>query len=97
MLDDVIMDVCRPIKDLYYDHEAEDAQRKKEVEVKQIKQRMTYVKRVIIHPSFKNISFRESEKLMEQSDQGDAIIRPSSKVGGVKVGRFIYSGVTLGP
>jgi len=41
---------------------------------------MTYVKRIIIHPSFKNISFREAEKMMEHMDQGEAVIRPSSKV-----------------
>lgn len=48
--------------------------------MKKIKLKQTYIKRVIVHPSFKNISFRESEKLMEQMDQGEVIVRPSSKV-----------------
>lgn len=39
-----------------------------------------YLKRVIVHPSFKNVSFKEAEKLLDAMDQGDVIIRPSSKV-----------------
>lgn len=39
-----------------------------------------YIKRVIVHPSFHNISFKECEKLMAGMDQGEVIIRPSSKV-----------------
>uniref|UniRef100_A0A674GYP5 Transcription elongation factor SPT6 n=1 Tax=Taeniopygia guttata TaxID=59729 RepID=A0A674GYP5_TAEGU len=42
-------------------------------------QRTTYIKRVIAHPSFHNISFKQAEKMMETMDQGDVIIRPSSK------------------
>lgn len=39
-----------------------------------------YLKRVIVHPSFKNVSFKEAEKALETMEQGDVIIRPSSKV-----------------
>jgi len=70
----------KPAKDPYYDHEAEEKDTKKEEDVKKNKQRQTYIKRVIVHPSFKNISYRESEKIMEQMDQGEVIVRPSSKV-----------------
>lgn len=38
-----------------------------------------YIKRVIAHPNFHNISFSQAEKMMETLDQGDLIIRPSSK------------------
>lgn len=38
-----------------------------------------YIKRVIAHPNFHNISFNQAEKMMESLDQGDLIIRPSSK------------------
>ena len=38
------------------------------------------MKRVIAHPSFHNVGYRECEKLLENMDQGEAIIRPSSKV-----------------
>lgn len=38
-----------------------------------------YIKRVIAHPSFHNINFKQAEKMMETMDQGDVIIRPSSK------------------
>ncbi|CAG7720260.1 unnamed protein product [Allacma fusca] len=69
----------RPKKDDYYDHEAENKEKKKEEDARKSKLKQTYIKRVIVHPSFKNISFRESEKLMEQMDQGEVIVRPSSK------------------
>ena len=39
-----------------------------------------YIKRVIVHPSFHNITFKQAEKLLVDMDQGEAIIRPSSKV-----------------
>lgn len=38
-----------------------------------------YVTRVIIHPSFRNITYADAEKLMKTMPQGEAIIRPSSK------------------
>lgn len=50
-----------------------------EEDAKKVKQRQTYVKRVIVHPSFHNISYSEAEKLMQTMKQGEAIVRPSSK------------------
>lgn len=47
-----------------------------------IQARQTYVKRVIVHPSFHNVDFRTSEKLLNSMEQGDVVIRPSSKVRG---------------
>lgn len=69
----------RPPKDPYYDQESEDKDQKSELELKKNKQRHTYIKRVIIHPAFHNISFQEAEKLMANMDQGEVVIRPSSK------------------
>nr|XP_033334830.1 transcription elongation factor SPT6-like [Megalopta genalis] len=69
----------RPQKDVYYDTEAEERDRKVEDDAKKAQQRQTYVKRVIIHPSFHNVSFAEAEKLMQSMKQGETIIRPSSK------------------
>ncbi|XP_063222520.1 transcription elongation factor SPT6 isoform X2 [Bacillus rossius redtenbacheri] len=69
----------RPPKDPYYDLEAEERDISAEEEAKKTKQRQTYIKRVIVHPSFHNISFQEAEKLMSQMDQGEVVIRPSSK------------------
>ncbi|CAB3227159.1 unnamed protein product [Arctia plantaginis] len=69
----------RPSKDPYYDQESEDKDLRKEKEAKQTKERMQYVKRVIVHPAFHNISFAEAEKLMEKMAQGEVIVRPSSK------------------
>ncbi|XP_026762077.2 transcription elongation factor SPT6 [Galleria mellonella] len=69
----------RPQKDPYYDQESEDKDVRKDTEAKQTKERMQYVKRVIVHPAFHNISFAEAEKLMENMAQGEVIVRPSSK------------------
>ena len=41
---------------------------------------LEYVKRVIVQPAFKNISFKEAERLLAEMDQGECIVRPSSKV-----------------
>ncbi|XP_013397141.1 transcription elongation factor SPT6 isoform X3 [Lingula anatina] len=69
----------RPAKDRYYDIELEEADMKKEDDKKKLQARQTYIKRVIVHPSFHNIDFRTCEKLMANMDQGEVIIRPSSK------------------
>ncbi|XP_046966341.1 transcription elongation factor SPT6 [Vanessa cardui] len=69
----------RPSKDPYYDQETEEKDVRKDTEAKQTKERLQYVKRVIVHPAFHNISFAEAEKLMENMAQGEVIVRPSSK------------------
>ncbi|KAJ8923462.1 hypothetical protein NQ315_002021 [Exocentrus adspersus] len=69
----------RPPRDPYYDQEREDRDNKSEIDKKKEKQRKTYIKRVIVHPSFHNISYAEAEKCMANMDQGEVIIRPSSK------------------
>ncbi|KAI7796472.1 transcription elongation factor SPT6 isoform X1 [Triplophysa rosa] len=66
-------------KDTYYDFDAETDDVKQEEEHKKKLQRTTYIKRVIAHPSFHNINFKQAEKMMESMDQGDVVIRPSSK------------------
>lgn len=50
-----------------------------EAEKKKDKQKQTYIKRVIVHPAFHNISYAEAEKCMVNMDQGEVIVRPSSK------------------
>ncbi|XP_058804062.1 transcription elongation factor SPT6 isoform X2 [Phymastichus coffea] len=69
----------RPPKDPYYDNETEGKDNLVEEEAKKTKQRQIYVTRVIIHPSFKNITYADAEKLMQSMQQGEVIIRPSSK------------------
>ncbi|KAH0952476.1 hypothetical protein HN011_000116 [Eciton burchellii] len=69
----------RPQRDPFYDAESEQRDMKVEEDAKKAKQRQIYVKRVIVHPSFHNISFIEAVKLMQTMKQGDAVIRPSSK------------------
>lgn len=66
-------------KDTYYDYDTENMDKKKEEDKKNKQRRQTYMKRVIAHPSFHNIDYRTCEKLMLNMDQGDIIIRPSSK------------------
>jgi transcription elongation factor SPT6 len=70
----------RSSKDPYYDTDTELNDKQAEQDAKKQKARQTYVKRVIVHPSFHNISFSDAEKKMQTMDQGDAIVRPSSKV-----------------
>ena len=69
----------RPRKDPCYDQEQEEADTRKEADSKKQQARQQYVKRVIVHPSFHNISYAEALKLLEGYDQGDVIVRPSSK------------------
>ncbi|XP_014910255.1 transcription elongation factor SPT6 isoform X2 [Poecilia latipinna] len=66
-------------KDSYYDFDTEAEDQKLDEELKKKQQRTPYIKRVIAHPNFHNISFSQAEKMMETLDQGDLIIRPSSK------------------
>jgi len=68
----------KPKKDDYYDREAESHDKDLSSN-KQSKQRQPYTKRVIVHPSFYNIGYKEAEELMKNMDQGEVIIRPSSK------------------
>nr|XP_045607015.1 transcription elongation factor SPT6-like [Procambarus clarkii] len=65
-------------KDTYYDHEAEE--KDLNLDRKKMDQKASrYQKRVIVHPSFRNIDYNEAEKVMQQLEQGEVIIRPSSK------------------
>ena len=61
------------------DRKAEKDEEEKRREKKKRETGSTYIRRVIVHPAFQNISFKEAEKLLKDMDQGDAIIRPSSK------------------
>jgi transcription elongation factor SPT6 len=69
----------RPPKDDFYDQETEDQDMKKEVDSKKVKARQQYTKRVIVHPAFHNISYAEAVKLLKSMDQGEVVVRPSSK------------------
>lgn len=69
----------RPPKDDFYDQDLEDADLKKEVDSKKVKARQQYTKRVIVHPAFHNISYAEAVKLLKGMDQGEVVVRPSSK------------------
>nr|MBE5727272.1 Spt6 [Cucujiformia] len=70
----------KPQRDRYYDQVAENnLDLKAETDAKANIQEQTYIKRVILHPSFHNITFLEAENRMATMDQGEVIIRPSSK------------------
>lgn len=69
----------RPRRDPFYDYEQEEVDNSKEKDQKQVRTKQQYVKRVIIHPSFHNKSYAEVVKIMENMDQGEVIVRPSSK------------------
>ncbi|PVD31669.1 hypothetical protein C0Q70_07087 [Pomacea canaliculata] len=69
----------KPQKDLYYDFDMEKVDMEKETEKAKQHARQMYIKRVIAHPNFKNIGYKECEKVMASMDNGDVIVRPSSK------------------
>ncbi|EDO33602.1 predicted protein [Nematostella vectensis] len=65
--------------DLYYDKDAEEKDKKEDETAKKKANRPKYIKRVIVHPAFRNISFKEAERILSELDQGESIVRPSSK------------------
>ena len=69
----------RRAKDDYYDQDMEEADMKKEIDSKKVKARQQYTKRVIVHQSFHNISYAEAVKRLKSLEQGEVIVRPSSK------------------
>ena len=69
----------RPQRDSYYDDKAEQDDKAKEEGQAKAKKGSTYIKRVITHTSFHNISYKEAEAMLAKMDMGDCIIRPSSK------------------
>ena len=71
--------LLQPQRDAYYDTEVEKKEKEKETIKAQAKKGPAYIKRVITHSSFHNISYNQAERLLTNMDQGDCIIRPSSK------------------
>ena len=69
----------RPARDDYYDEKAEKNDKAKEESQAKAKKGSTYIKRVITHSAFHNISYKEAEQMLGKMDVGDCIIRPSSK------------------
>eukprot|EP00096_Caligus_rogercresseyi_P013174 TRINITY_DN584_c0_g1_i1.p1 TRINITY_DN584_c0_g1~~TRINITY_DN584_c0_g1_i1.p1 ORF type:complete len:1752 (-),score=659.27 TRINITY_DN584_c0_g1_i1:156-5411(-) len=69
----------KPAKDDFYDDEAQAKDLEQNSQKKKAQERQTYIKRVIVHPSFHNVGYKEAERLIGGMDQGDVVIRPSSK------------------
>nr|XP_027201261.1 transcription elongation factor SPT6-like [Dermatophagoides pteronyssinus] len=70
----------KPNKDNYYDFDSEEYDIRLEEDGKKRKNHQrTYMKRIIVHPSFHNIDLKKSEQILSASPQGEAVIRPSSK------------------
>merc|ERR1719384_1627571 len=65
--------------DAFYDNRTETDDKAKEEGQVKAKKGSTYIKRVITHSAFHNISFKEAEQMLGKMDVGDCIIRPSSK------------------
>lgn len=69
-----------PQKDLYYDQDAAEKDKKVEEDAKKALQKRTaYIKRVISHPSFRNFTFKDAELHLQDLDTGECVFRPSSK------------------
>ena len=72
----VLLVVCRPQVDNYYNRLAESRDREalQDRRAKQFAE--PFVKLIIVHPAFHNVSYHEVEKMLAQMD--DCIIRPSA-------------------
>ena len=71
--------VTKPPLDERYDRDAELKDKQDAERARQKNQQITYMKRLIVHPSFINATFAQVIKYMESQDQSEAIFRPSSK------------------
>ncbi|XP_058451716.1 transcription elongation factor SPT6 [Malaya genurostris] len=69
----------RPRRDQFYDQDADNVDSKADTGARTKPPRQQYTKRVIVHPSFHNISYAEALKILDKLDQGEVIVRPSSK------------------
>ena len=69
-----------PKKDECYDKATEERE-KLEVKAKAEKEqkKKQYLKRVIVHPNFENVTFEKCLERLKYQDQGDCLFRPSSK------------------
>ncbi|MFH4974474.1 hypothetical protein AB6A40_001183 [Gnathostoma spinigerum] len=66
--------------DPYFDNERAELDEKNDRRIKEQRKVVTsFVKRVISHPSFHNVTFTDAERMLQNFEQGEAIIRPSSK------------------
>lgn len=65
--------------DPYYDKDQETADIEEAEKLKQAQNITTrFVKRVISHPSFHNVTCKDAERMLNNMELGEAIIRPSS-------------------
>lgn len=66
-------------RDVYYDKEQE-LNDNSAVDRQKLAQNITtrFVKRVISHPSFHNVTCKDAERMLNSMELGEAIIRPSS-------------------
>ncbi|XP_046863856.1 transcription elongation factor SPT6-like [Xenia sp. Carnegie-2017] len=67
------------LKDTYFDQASEDKDKKAVKDAEKKANRPSYIKRVIVHPAFQNIAFKDAEKKLATSEQGECIVRPSNK------------------
>lgn len=64
--------------DRYFDREKMEKDEHKQNNARIQKVPTSFVKRVVTHPSFHNITSKDAEKMLSKMGQGEAIIRPSS-------------------
>ena len=64
--------------DRYFDEDKCNMDQRKKEHQRVRREPTNFVKRVVTHPSFHNITFKDAEKMLAKMEQGEAIIRPSS-------------------
>jgi transcription elongation factor SPT6 len=64
--------------DRHFDQDRADAD-ERQLDNRRIRREPTnFIKRVVTHSAFHNITFKEAEKMLKKMEQGESIIRPSS-------------------
>ena len=69
-----------PTKDQFYDQTEENYDKDvAKAESEKEKKKKQYMKRVIVHPNFENVTYEQCIKRLQFQEQGDCLFRPSSK------------------
>ncbi|XP_075243578.1 transcription elongation factor SPT6-like isoform X2 [Convolutriloba macropyga] len=90
-----------PTKDPFYDQTEENYDKDvAKAESEKEKKKKQYMKRVIVHPNFENVTYEQCIKRLQFQEQGDCLFRPSSKGAGYltctwKVDEDIYQHISI--
>ncbi|KAI1722453.1 SH2 domain-containing protein [Ditylenchus destructor] len=68
------------VRDDYFAESRYQSDKKEKIKAKQVRNMQTcFVKRLIRHPNFHNVTFAQAEVMLKDMSVGDVVVRPSSK------------------